>query len=310
MTDLQTEQEPWQWQESTWRPIVEKVRAGRSLTPESWPGGARVAVALSFDSDHETPALRDRQTTPGVLSGGQYGSRVATPRILNLLEKHGVHASFFVPAVSALLNPTEIDAYTAAGHEIGVHGWIHERNTLLERDDELELTQRSLDTLASLSGIRPVGIRTPSWDFSPHTLDIIRELGFIYDSSLMADDDPYEILSEGEATGVVELPVEWIRDDAPYFGMARFAGIRPHTAPTAVLDIWKREFDGALADGGLFQLTNHPSLIGHRSRLWILDELLTHIASTGAAWIATHEEVARHVATEIPATAPTVGVSA
>ncbi|WP_072803606.1 polysaccharide deacetylase family protein [Rhodococcoides yunnanense] len=291
-----TDEQPWQWPESTWRPIVEHVRAGRSLTPQAWPDDASVAVAISFDSDHETPALRDSAVTPGVLSGGQYGARVALPRIRKLLARQRVPASFFVPAVSALLYPEQIDAAVEDGHEIGVHGWIHERNTLLERADERDLTLRSLDTLEKLSGRRPVGIRTPSWDFSPNTLDIIRELGFLYDSSLMADDDPYELVAAGEPTGIVELPVEWIRDDAPYFGMARFAGIRPYTAPSAVLEIWKREFDGARADRGVFQLTMHPSIIGHRSRLWILDELLTYIRESGDVWFATHEQLATYVA--------------
>ncbi|GAB6899319.1 polysaccharide deacetylase family protein [Kineosporia succinea] len=287
-----SELEPWQWPEEVWRTIVEEVRAGRSLTPAAWPGGAKVAVAISFDSDHETPLLRDNQQTPGTLSTGEYGARVAVPRLLRLLDESGVKASFFVPAVSALLHPGEIDAYTAAGHEIGVHGWIHERNTLLSYENELDLIGRSLDTLEHLSGTRPAGIRTPSWDFSPSTLTVVRELGFAYDSSLMADDEPYEILAAGEPTGLVEIPVEWIRDDAVYFGMSRYAGLRPYTPPADVLELWKREFDGAYADGGLFQLTMHPSIIGHRSRIWILRELLSYIAGHDGVWTATHQQIA------------------
>ncbi|MET8978914.1 polysaccharide deacetylase [Streptomyces sp. NPDC004539] len=291
--------EPWQWDEPRWRSAVEHVRAGRDLTPKSWPDGAAVAVAISFDSDHETPALRDGHTGPGVLSAGEYGARVAVPRILGLLERHRVPASFFVPAVSGLLHPQEVKAYRAAGHEVGVHGWIHERNSLLGYADERELTLRSLDTLERLTGgTRPVGIRTPSWDYSPHTLGIIRELGFAYDSSLMAADEPYELLQNGEATGIVEIPVEWIRDDAPYFGMARFAGLRPYTPPHEVLRIWRDEFDGARAEGGLFQLTLHPSITGHRSRIHLLDQLLRHITESGPVWFATHEQIAAHVTAE------------
>jgi hypothetical protein len=141
---------PWQWPESTWRPAVEHVRAGRSLVPAQWPGGAAVAVGISFDADHETPALRDGEVSPGILAAGEYGARVATPRILELLGRYEVPASFFIPAVSALLHPEQIDSYLDGGHEIAVHGWIHERNTLLTRDDELELTLRSLDTLEEL----------------------------------------------------------------------------------------------------------------------------------------------------------------
>ncbi|MEW2573896.1 hypothetical protein [Streptomyces sp. NPDC047070] len=131
-------------------------------------------------------------------------------------------------------------------------------------------------------------MRTPSWDFSPSALDVLRELGFRYDSSLMADDGPYELLADGGPTRAVENPVEWIRDDTPYFAMARCAGLRPYTPPAGVLDICQREFDGAVEEGGLFQLTMHPSLIGHRSRFSILRELLAHIRGTGGVWCATH----------------------
>ena len=128
------------------------------------------------------------------------------------------------------------------------------------------------------------------------TLQIARELGLLYDSSLFADDDPYEILDQGEATGIVELPVEWIRDDAPYFMMNRFGAQRPYTPPSDVLDIFRREFDGAYAEGGLFLLTMHPHISGYRSRIFILEELLDHITSKGDCWVATHAEIARYCA--------------
>jgi peptidoglycan/xylan/chitin deacetylase (PgdA/CDA1 family) len=287
---------PWQWDEGTWRGHVERVRAGRSLVPESWPGGARVAVALSFDSDHETPALRDGEIRPGKLAQGEYGSRVAAPKILRLLERYQAPATFFMPAVSALLHPQEARSYTARGHEVGIHGWIHERNMELPADAERELQLRSADTLEKVTGARPVGIRTPSWDFSDHTLGITRDMGLLYDSSLMADDDPYELLADGEPTGVVEIPVEWIRDDAPYFMMERYAGLRPYTPPRSVLGIWRDEFDQAYREGGVFQLTMHPHFIGHRSRLVVLAELLDHIAGHSRVWFTTHADLARHVA--------------
>ena len=149
-------------------------------------------------------------------------------------------------------------------------------------------------------GKRPVGIRTPSWEFSQETLKISREMGLLYDSSLMADDDPYEILDAGEPTGIVELPVEWIRDDAVYFNMNRFSALRPYTPPEAVFNIFKREFDCAYAEGGLFLLTNHPHEIGHRSRLWIVDELIRHIQGHEGVWFATHEEIARYCLENAP----------
>ncbi|MGW4525579.1 polysaccharide deacetylase family protein [Amycolatopsis sp. NPDC004378] len=291
--------QPWLWDEATWRGHVEHVRAGRPLRPASWPGGAKVAVALSFDSDHETPALRDGEVLPGKLAQGEYGARVGVPRILDLLRRHNAPASFFVPAVSALLHEGEVKSYVDDGHEVALHGWIHERNTALTETEERDLAFRAADVLERLAGTRPVGIRTPSWDFSAHTLAITRELGLKYDSSLMADDDCYEILEHGEPTGVVELPVEWIRDDAPYFMMDRFASLRPYTPPRGVLTIWRDEFDAALADGGIFQLTMHPHIIGHRSRLTVLSELLDHISGNDV-WYATHARIVDHVLREQP----------
>jgi peptidoglycan/xylan/chitin deacetylase (PgdA/CDA1 family) len=285
---------PWQWPEERWRGVVNKVRAGRSLKPAQWKNGARCAVALSFDSDHETGTLREGSTSPGLLSEGEYGSRRAVPRILKLLAKHDVKASFFVPAVAAMLHPEEQRAVVAEGHEIAIHGWIHERNSELPAAAERDLQLRAADALEKVSGMRPVGIRTPSWDFSPHTLAISREMGLLYDSSLMADDDPYELLENGAATGMVELPVEWIRDDYIYFGMHRDGPIRPHMAPSAVLEIFEQEFEGAYDEGGMFLLTMHPDISGHHSRIRMIDQLITRMRSRADVWFATHAEIAQY----------------
>jgi peptidoglycan-N-acetylglucosamine deacetylase len=287
--------EPWQWPEAQWRAIVDRVRAGRTLRPSQWKDGARCAIALSFDSDHETNELRDGGESIGKLSQGQYGNRQGVPRILDILKAHDVKASFYVPAVSALLYPDEQRRVIEEGHEIGIHGWIHERNSLLPHEAERELMMRAADTLEAICGVRPVGIRTPSWDFSPNTLAITRDMGLTYDSSLMADVDCYELLLNGENTGVIELPVEWIRDDAVYFIMNRFAGLRPYTPPSDVFDIFKREFDGAYREGGLFQLTMHPHIIGYRSRVWIIDELIRYIKGHERVWFATHADIVRYV---------------
>jgi peptidoglycan/xylan/chitin deacetylase (PgdA/CDA1 family) len=289
---------PWTWSEATWRGKVEHVRAGRSLAPTRWKDGARCAVALSFDSDHETIELRFGGASYGKMSQGQYGARKGTPRIMRLLERHGVPATFFMPAVSALLHPEEARAVGTSGHELGIHSWIHEFNSRLDHATERDLALRAADTLEKLSGRRPVGMRTASWDFSPYTLKIIREMGLLYDSSLMADDEPYELLDEGAPTGIVELPVEWIRDDAIYFNMDRMAGLRPYTGPETVLNIFRRELDLAHEEGGLYVLTMHPHHIGHRSRIFILDEIIRHAKSLPGVWFATHEEIARWCATE------------
>ncbi|MCQ1853966.1 polysaccharide deacetylase family protein [Neorhizobium galegae] len=284
--------EPWEWDEATWRGKVNKVRAGRSLKPKAWKDGARCAVALSFDSDHETNELRDGGESIGRMSQGQYGNRMGVPRILETLKNADVPATFFVPAVAALLYPDEQRRVIYEGHEIGLHGWIHEVNTKVPADKERELHFRAADTLEKITGIRPVGMRTPSWDFSYETLKIERELGLIYDSSLMADDDPYELVEDGEPTGLVELPVEWIRDDAVYFNMNRFTALRPYTPPTSVLDIFKREFDRAYIEGGLFLLTMHPHVSGYRSRIFVLEELIKHIQGHEGVWFGTHADIA------------------
>lgn len=285
---------PWEWEESTWRSIAEQVRAGRSFRKLPWRDNAEVAVALSFDADHETPWLRDAETGPAAMAMGEYGARVGVPRILALLAQHSIPSTFFVPAVSALLHPGEVPSYIDAGHEVALHGWIHERNTLVSGKVERELYMRAADTLERLGGQRPVGIRTPSWDFSSHTIQIIRDMGLRYDSSLMADDEPYELLQRGTPTGVVEIPVDWIRDDGAYFVMDRFASLRPYISPREVLQIWRAEYHAARAAGGLFQLTLHPDLIGHRSRMMVLSELLAEIASDGRVWFATHAQIADH----------------
>ena len=148
--------EPWQWPESEWRQRVGRVRAGRSLHPTSWPGGARCAIALSFDADHETNELRDGGKSIGRMSQGEYGSRVGVPRILSILHQHDVKASFFVPAGSALLHPDEQRRVVAEGHEIGLHGWIHELNSVLPEVAERDLHFRAADTLEKITGKRCV----------------------------------------------------------------------------------------------------------------------------------------------------------
>jgi peptidoglycan/xylan/chitin deacetylase (PgdA/CDA1 family) len=287
--------EPWQWDEPHWRGLVNQVRAGRRLAPARWKGGARCAVALSFDSDHETNELRDGGKSIGRMSWGQYGNRVGVPRIIDLLDRYGIKASFYVPAVAALLYPDEQKRLVAEGHEIGIHGWIHELNSVLPYEAERDLMFRSTDTLEKITGVRPVGLRTPSWDFSPNTLRIETELGLLYDSSLMADEDCYDLVMDGKSTGIVEVPVEWVRDDAVYFMMNRFQSLRPYTPPKDVLEIFLREFDAAYQAGGLFQLTMHPHIITPRSRIWILEEIIRHAQAKGDVWFATHADVASYV---------------
>lgn len=289
---------PWLWEEPAWRAKVAKVRAGRSLKPRRWKDGARMAVAISFDADHETIDLRNGARSIGRMSQGQYGARAGMPRILKVLERYAVPVSIFMPAVSAMINAGEVRSAVAAGHELGWHSWIHEFNSQLDPQTERDLALRAADMLEKVSGARPVGMRTASWDFTPHTLRIARDMGLLYDSSLMADDEPYELLEDGEATGMVEIPVEWIRDDAPYFNMDRMSNARPYGGPAMLLDILQRELDVAYEEGGLFQVTFHPHHLGHRSRIFILEELIRQAQSKPDVWLTTHADLARFCAAE------------
>ncbi len=283
----------WRWTDDRVLETVQHVRAGKSLNPPTWPGGARVAVLLSFDVDNETIPLRFGQPTVGTLSQGEYGARVGLPRVVELLDRHEIPASFFIPAVSLMLNPDMVDVIQRSGrHEFAVHGWIHELNSSLDSAEEHRLLARAVDYLTQATGSRPVGYRAPSWNFSPYTLAILRDIGFLYESSLMADDRPYEILANGEPTGIIELPVEWILDDAPLMNPQ---GDR-YSTPRDILQVYIDEFDKAYEERTMFLLTMHPHYIGHRSRIVVLEQLIDHIRARPGVWFGTHRAAAEHVA--------------
>ncbi len=270
------------------------VSAGRRLRPKSWPGNNRVAVALSFDVDNASATLSRGNLNSEVISRGEYGAVDGLPRLLRMLERQSVPASFFIPAVSHLLHPQMVESILSYDiHEIGVHGWIHELLPLLDdRGEEQRLLDQAIDTLTTAIGKRPVGYRAPSWQFSNYTVEQIKDAGFLYDSSLMASDDAYEILIDGEPSGVVELPIERILDDFPYFG-GNTNGSLP--VPELMIKVFRSEFDVAWEEGGLFVLMMHPHIMGHRSRVAALEGLIRHMKIKGGVWFATHEQVARYV---------------
>ena len=285
-------EQKWTWSTERLEKAVAQVRAGRDLTPKTWPNGAKVAVLLSFDVDNETIAWWEGEPTISELSRGEYGSRVALKRIVNLLEKQNVPASFFIPALSLHLSPQMADEIKRLPrHEFAVHGWIHERNTQVPPDKEREMIVNAHKKLTDMTGEPIVGYRAPSWNFSPVTPQIIQDMKFIYESSMMSDDRPYELVIGGKPTGIVELPVEWILDDAPLLDPR---GDR-YTAPRDWLQVQKDEFDVAFEEGTIFLLTMHPHYIGHRSRIVVLEELIKHIKSKGKVWFATHREAAEYV---------------
>jgi peptidoglycan/xylan/chitin deacetylase (PgdA/CDA1 family) len=289
----QSPAEPWNWSEEYVRSAVNQVRAGRDLTPASWPGGARVAVLFSYDVDNETvQGLRTGEISIGPLSQGEYGHRVALPRVVKLHDEEQVPATFFFPAWSLKIAAEQADVVTASGmHEIAVHGWIHELNTTLDGETEERLLRQAVDEMERITGERPVGYRAPSWNHSPNTLRIVRDMGFLYESSLMADDRPYELVQDGEPTGLVELPVEWILDDAPLFNPRGNSYMNPRD----VMQVWIDEFDKAWEEGTMFLLTMHPHVSGHRSRIVAIEGLIEHMKAKGRVWFGTHEEAARWV---------------
>ena len=286
---------PVDWPESVWRTAVSRVRAGRRLAPDHWPDEARCALALSFDCDHETAELGSGGQAVGRLGWAEFGRRVGVPRILNLLTHYDATASFFIPAVAALIDPDEPRRIVAEGHEVGVHGWIHENTSTLDAAAEKAMLVRARDTLEHITGQRPTGHRAAYWDLSDNTMRLVAELGFAYDSSMMADEDCYELVLDGTASGLVEIPVDWVRDDAVYLSFNRTPPARPYSSPEQVRDIFIREFDAAFDEGGLCQLVMHPFVIGYRSRIWILEEILRHARARGSVWIASHDAVVRHV---------------
>lgn len=260
----------------------------------NWPGNARVAVTLSFDLDAETVWWDDPETMAGQrgsLSQGAYGPRVALPRILALLERHRIPATFFVPSWVAESYPDAIRDIVAGGHEIGAHGVRHVAPTQLDRAEERRRLTQSIEVLERKTGIRPVGYRAPAWALSDATLDLVGSAGFLYSSNLMDADVPYV---HTDPAGLVELPVSWVLDDAPHFWFDESSWNKTILSAAAVRKLWQEEFAAAHEMNGYFGLTMHPQFIGRPARLKMLDELLEWIRSFEGVWIATCREVAEH----------------
>ncbi|HRK25544.1 MAG TPA: polysaccharide deacetylase family protein [Beijerinckiaceae bacterium] len=279
----------WSWPEDRWRSLIESVRAGRSLKPRKWKNGARAAVAIAVHFDNEIGMLAAGMTTPARLSQGHYGARAGLGRVLGALKRHSVPATFFVPAVAAMLYGDELRTIAGAGHEIALAGWIGEVPAQLPPGVERDLITGARETIARLVGQAPTGYQAPGSGLSAETPAVLCDLGFIYESSLMSDDDPFDLTMAGQPTGLVSLPAAAERDDATYWGAGDTAGT---TSPHAVFEILRRDLERAYDEGGLFQLTLHPALIGRRSRIWVLEELFGLARSLPGVWFATHHEIA------------------
>ena len=289
----------WQMTEAEIIEEVSTARAGRQLLqPAQWPGGARVAVLFSFDVDNETENLSLGDYSIFGDSFHEYGARAGLRRIVNMLDKHEIPASFFIPVMSNVIAPYQLPIIMKSGrHEIGVHGWVHGRADQMPPELHREMIERAVNYWEAQTGKKPAGYRAPWADVTSETFAFVKEMGFLYDSSMLADDMPYEIVYKGEASGLVEVPISLILEDSPLNVATTFvAGI--HT-PEEMFEIWKSEFDVALEEGTTWVLVAHPHVIGHRSRAAMLERLIVHMKSTGKAWFATHEAVARLAAEQL-----------
>ena len=258
-----------------------------------WHNGKNCAVILSFDFDAESLWMAKNLTTPSVMSRGEYGARVGVPRILSMLAKRDIHATFFVPAETARRHVDVVREISGVGHEIGHHGDVHENPVKIEADQEEHILVKGIETLEKITGCRPVGYRSPAWDLSDNSIQLLQKHGFVYDSSMMADDFRlYFIKDKDKQTNLVEVPVSWELDDAPHFlftfAPTYFSGM---AAPSMVYEIWATEFEGAYNSGGAFILTMHPQIIGRYHRLKMVEKLIDHIAGQPGVWFATCSEV-------------------
>ena len=274
--------------------------------PTPWPDGVQCAVVLSFDLDAESVSLyRDpgNADRPVLISHGRYGPRRAVPNLLTLLGEQGLPATFFIPAWVAEHYPAAVAAIVAAGHEVGAHGDLHERLDQLSGPAEEEaILLRSIEVLSRHAGRRPVGYRSPSWEFSPATIGLLQRHGFLYSSNMMDDYHPYLHPAPAGAEPLVELPIQWLLDDAPFFWF-RPEVARPIQPNSHVFEIWAEEFSAIHRRRGLFVLTMHPQIIGRPARVDRLAQLIDHIRGHPGVWFATGEQVAQHLRARLAPTA-------
>jgi peptidoglycan/xylan/chitin deacetylase (PgdA/CDA1 family) len=255
-------------------------------------------VCLTFDFDAFSIWMSTfKQTTPTALSRGEYSGRVGVVRVLEMLGRHNVPATFFVPAHTASTYPEIVGALVGAGHEVASHGYLHESPVGLDAHEEEQLLLRSRDVLETVAGVRPVGYRSPAWDLSDQSVELLLKHDYRYDSSMMADDfRPYFVrcgdrLGDdgyvfGEERELVEFPVAWELDDFPYFHHSVKLKLPSLRRAADVYDIWADEFDycDQKVPDGVFNLTCHPEVIGRGPRIEMLGRLIAHMRSSGATF--------------------------
>lgn len=262
-------------------------------TQFEWPSGFKSAVCLSWDLDGESahyirnPEMARNQLSE--LSQRSYGPEVGVWKILDMLEETQIKATFYVPGYTARIHPDPVRTAIEQGHSIGYHGYMHERMEDLSEEDEAEMLTKSVSALSEVAGIRSKIFRSPSFELNRRTPELLLKSGIQGDSSLMGDDYPYIIeTTKGE---LVELPVQWIMDDAEFWGHTRANRNKPIADPDTVLGIWKKEFDGLHEHGGIFVLTMHPFISGRWVYISTIKALIDHIKSKGETWITTSDAV-------------------
>ena len=261
-------------------------------SPDSDEGAGECTVVLSFDVDGSSGMINRNpqiEHLPSARSFGDYGPTVAVPHLLAALERADAPASFYVPGWVAERWPAALERIAAAGHEIGHHGYLHEPPATLSPEEEAEVLDRGSDILEGITGERPAGYRSPSWELSDASLPLMAERGFRYDSSLMGSDAPYWVAAGAGA--LVELPIHWALDDYPYFVFAPTDGRRLQAAPDHVESTWRDAFDELRRRGGVFTLTMHPYIIGRPGRVAMLERLIAYMQSQSGVTFARAVDV-------------------
>lgn len=268
--------------------------------PVQWPQGRRAAAAFTFDVDAESAVLfaaPGSESRAGVMSHQAYGPLTGVPRLLRLLERHGVRATFFVPGYTAHRYPGVVRDIVAAGHEVAHHGYLHESLAGVDTQTEARYLDRGLQALEEVAGVRPVGYRAPMWEPTYATPGLLADRGFLYDSTLMDSDHPYELAVDGRpGASIVEIPIQWALDDwEQYCFIPDVSGTGLIESPTKAVELWRLEFQGLRDARGCFVLTNHPFLSGRPSRAAALETLVEEVVADPAVWVASLEEIAGHV---------------
>jgi peptidoglycan-N-acetylglucosamine deacetylase len=266
--------------------------------PIPWPDGARCAAAFTFDMDAESLMhLYFPDTAPNRVAMAamlRYDALVAVPRLLELLRRFGLRQTFFVPGWCIEHYPRAVEAILADGHELGHHGYMHEKLNQLSREDEQAALQKGLEAIVKASGRRPRGFRAPSYSFSKHTLGLLLDEGFRYDASLKGDDIPYR-LTDGTRT-LTELPSDLSLDDwTQYVCLKDFGYMLPIASPERAMEVFRAEFDAAWKYGALWIAVWHPFVSGRMSRADAIAGLIEHMQRKGGVWLATLEAIAAHV---------------